>query len=73
MYPDKVNSLRNFEVLGEDRSIVAGEVVSSKQTQAGFAIGVKIKFAVQYLFQEAYIKPGTKVYIKFPEFKLLQK
>ena len=57
----------------KDRSIIEGEVVSASQTQAGFAIGVEVKGGVQYLFQETCVRPGTKVYIKFPEFQLLQK
>ena len=74
MYPKKYGEVPlNMKLIEETQAKLEGEVVSSKQTQAGFAVGVKVKSAVQYLFQESYIEPGTKVYIKFPEFQLLRK
>ncbi|MFH0897813.1 MAG: hypothetical protein V1850_07210 [Candidatus Bathyarchaeota archaeon] len=68
-----MSEMIHVEILDKDKSVMEGAVVSAQKTQAGFAIGVELKGVIQYLFQETYIKPGTKVQIKFPEFQLIQK
>ncbi|MFH0748648.1 MAG: hypothetical protein V1915_01835 [Candidatus Bathyarchaeota archaeon] len=58
-------------VMEKEHSVIEGETVSAQQTQAGFAIGVRLKNCIQYFFSETYIRPGTNVKIKYPELTLL--
>lgn len=59
-------------IADKDRLIAEVEVVSTKQTEAGFVIGVKIKSCIQYCFSEDYIEPGTTVNID-QELQLFQR